>query len=397
MPAALKTIQNQVDLILFEEGSFAPITWLLREGYLDYADYLNWRKGEGGFLEDHFKSELEKILASLLWVKHYAAQLKLEPICEPLAAINQQPISVCRSQSREEIFCTTYHPARNRLQRDLLFDSAPAFTAKALVSAIVDRRTGEIPKLLARLEGLAPDKHRAFEGLLAQEKHCMERPDSRGKIDFLLNKLTPSAFQVLGHYAQDYLTPFWQGLCPELVGRPFSAELPEDHLSFTAFKAFQWSDVIAAIEQESGWNTEPDLLFRHAEACFKLNREALGLENWFRLFMLFAKRAEGMVRDTSHRLLQSDWRNFNQLDPDLETIFFPAWIVLEKPALAKIPIEAIDQNIGSESLHLIRGLIASSGDRIGQPSIDLRARLQELNPNLFVYYMRGRRKRGKSS
>ena len=38
-------IHNQVDLILFEEGIFSVINWLLREGYLDFIDYRKWRNG----------------------------------------------------------------------------------------------------------------------------------------------------------------------------------------------------------------------------------------------------------------------------------------------------------------------------------------------------------------
>ena len=51
-----RLIQNQVDFILFEEGSFAPLNWLLREGHLDYNEYLNWRKGKSTYLEDYFKT-----------------------------------------------------------------------------------------------------------------------------------------------------------------------------------------------------------------------------------------------------------------------------------------------------------------------------------------------------
>lgn len=54
-------IYNQIDLILFEEGSFSPLNWLLREGHLDYSVYQNWKKGQTGYLEDHFKTSNPEI------------------------------------------------------------------------------------------------------------------------------------------------------------------------------------------------------------------------------------------------------------------------------------------------------------------------------------------------
>lgn len=387
MPSSFKAIQNEVDLMLFEEGSFAPINWLLRNGMLDYVDYLSWRRGEIAYIEDHFNSSFEEIVADLEWVKLYATQLKLEAHCEPLLSFHQQPISFCRSRGFEEIFCTLYRPARNRGQRDLLFDSAPAFTVKNLVAAIVDGRSEAISRFMARLHDLAPKKHRIFESLLSQQEQYLACGDSGTKIEFLLHALTPSAVELLGHRAHEYLLSSWQALCVEMVGKPFVAACPENHLSFTAFKAFQWSDVIESVEQESGWNLHADLLFRHAEADFRLQREASGLQLWFRLFLLFPERAETLVHETSNRLFLSDWRKFNELEPELETNCFPAWVTLERPALAKLTLEIHESNIGIDCLDLIRALFALGDEHIGPKTIELRSRLRQCNPNLFAHYL----------
>jgi hypothetical protein len=317
----------------------------------------------------------------------YAEQLKLDTLCQPDAALNQPALRIGRSPANEDIFTTIYQPAEDRVQMDLFFDSAPVLAVQDLIQAIVDRRDDDIVMLLRQLKALAPDKYPAFDRLLAQQNQLTCYPDSQSKIEFLLSTLTPLAFSVLGRFANDFLTPFWQQLSLEISGRVFSAESPEDHLSFTAFKAFQWHEVIAAIEREADWNTQPALLYRYAEACFKLNREEEGLENWFRLFMLFPESAEALIAGSGNYLLLSDWQSFNDLDPELEPAFFPAWMVLKKPALAKIAVNIDGENIGNNSLRLIRDLAAGVGAGLDDGAIKLRAGLRQQNPNLFVHYM----------
>jgi hypothetical protein len=225
--------------------------------------------------------------------------------------------------------------------------------------------------------------------LLAQQEQLCHYPTTQSKIECLLNTMTPMAFSVLGQFAGDYLTPIWQQLSLEISGRPFDAESPQDHLSFTAIKAFAWREVLVAIEGEEGWQRQPVLLYRYAEACFKLNREAEGLASWFRLFMLFPESAERFVDSTDNFLLRSDWHYFNELDPELDAIFFPAWTVLKKPALAKLKVNIDEEIIGHDALRLISSLILCAGNDIDETTLRLRSKLRNQNPSLFSHYMAG--------
>ena len=176
-------------------------------------------------------------------------------------------------------------------------------------------------------------------------------------------------------------------LSAEVTDRYFEAESPEDHLSFTAFKGFQWTQVLSSITREADWIKQPVLLFRYGEACFKLNKELEGLESWFRLFIAFPVVAETLVGSTCYRLLLSDWRLFNDLDPELEPSFFPAWIVLKKPALAKNAFTFDCESIANASLQLMYSLVGCKKNDVNETIIKLRGRLQQQNPMLFVHYM----------
>jgi hypothetical protein len=94
-----------------------------------------------------------------------------------------------------------------------------------------------------------------------------------------------------------------------------------------------------------------------------------------------------MVGSTCNRLLLEDWRQFNELDPELEPSFFPAWIVLTKPALAKSAFTFDCVSIGNGSLQLIYSLVGTKEKGINETTIQLRARLQQQNPKLFIHYM----------
>jgi hypothetical protein len=381
------SIQSQFDSILFEQGSFSAIPWLLKVGHLDYADYDSWRNGGGGFLEDYFNTPLAEIIASLKLARDYAEKLNLDAVCQPYTSIEQKTLTFCRSKTNEIILTTFYQPAVNRVQMDLFFDSAPILAAQDLTRAIVERRGNDIPNLMEQLESLSPETYSSFEQLLAQQEQLCHYPTTQSKIECLLNTMTPMAFSVLGQFAGDYLTPIWQQLSLEISGRPFDAESPQDHLSFAAIKAFAWQEVLVAIEGEDGWQRQPVLLYRYAEACFKLNREAEGLASWFRLFMLFPESAERFVDSTDSFLLRSDWYYFNELDPELDAIFFPAWTVLKKQALAKLKLSIDEENIGHDAFHLMCDLAMCADKEINETTIGLRSRLRHQNPSLFSHYM----------
>ena len=383
------SIHSQFDSIVFEQGSFSAIPWLLRVGHLDHADYDSWRNGGEGFLEDYFKTPLAEIIANLKLAGDYAEKLNMDATCQPFTSIGQKTLTICRSQVNEIILTTFYQPAEKRVQMDLFFDSAPILAAQDLTRAIVERRGNDIPNLMEQLESLSPETYSSFEQLLAQQEQLCHYPTTQSKIECLLNTMTPMAFSVLGQFAGDYLTPIWQQLSLEISGRPFDAESPQDHLSFTAIKAFAWREVLVAIEGEKGWQRQPVLLYRYAEACFKLNREAEGLASWFRLFMLFPESAERIVDSTDNFLLRSDWHYFNELDPELDAIFFPAWTVLKKPALAKLKVNIDEENIGHDALRLINSLILCAGNDIDETILRLRSKLRNQNPSLFSHYMAG--------
>ncbi|MDD2661471.1 MAG: hypothetical protein PHY54_17600 [Methylococcales bacterium] len=103
--------------------------------------------------------------------------------------------------------------------------------------------------------------------------------------------------------------------------------------------------------------------------------------------MTFPEAAEAVVESSCNRLLLADWRHFIESEPELEPIFFPAWVVLKKPALAKNSFTIDCAGIDNGSLQLMCSLVGSKENGLNENLIKLRARLQQENPKLFVHYM----------
>lgn len=191
-------IHHQVDLMLFEDGRFSVITWLLRECYLDYSDYERWGNGETDFLEDHFKATIPAIMTDLEIAQRYAKKLKLESFPLSYSSVNNKRLHICRLPANELMFATEYEPAQDRLQMDLFFDSAPACTANDLIRALIDEREDDVFRSISQLQALAPEKQQNFARLLAiRSELTVSRKTSAIFGEVLIDQF-PDGQQVLG-------------------------------------------------------------------------------------------------------------------------------------------------------------------------------------------------------
>ena len=195
---------------------------------------------------------------------------------------------------------------------------------------------------------------------------------------------------VFGRNTQDFIIPFWQRLTEDLEHQSFDVGKPDVHASFTGFKGYQWLKVISSVKREANWAGHPQLIFRYAEACFKLNREREGLEIWFSLFFLFPEIAAQLIGQSGYSLLLSDWRSFVELEPELTSDLFPAWVLLKKPVLVTMAKLFEQQGLLNEPFQWVAQLEHERTGGINSSAIEHRIRLQQNYPNLFEHYMRAK-------
>ena len=376
-------IQNQVDLILFEEGCFTPLNWMQKSGHLDSTVYLKWKEGGIEYLEDEFITAMAEILSTLEDIQEYASIQQLVSYKNTYTSITSQALRICRSSTNENFFTTIYEPAQDRVQMDLFFDSAQAITISDLIKAIINKQDAEIDDLLIKLEDSDIDKNQQFTQLLAYETEIVHGKATCEKKVKLMQELTPLAYDLLHRFTFDFITPLWHKLSDDISNLTFDPNAQDNHLSFTAYKGFQWQRVIESIELEQNWIEHSVLNFRYAEANFKLNKEKEALAHWFSFFILYPQQAEQFIRKSCNQLLMSAWQSFTELDPELESSLFPAWMVMETPSLAKNTL--VDEKNTNQPLELIKNLVSNSENKL---NVDLRVSLQKVSPALFVHYMK---------
>lgn len=383
-------ISNRVDLILYQQGRFIPVNWLLQEGLLDYTDYQKWLAGDVQYLQHCFAAPLQDIITDLHRVAEHAQRLGLQAEQIDYSLANGKKLYCCRKGDNEKLLTTTYKPASDRVQRDLFFDCSAACTANELISALLAGKQRQMQILLGRLHRLDAEKCRQFRNLLTVREELLKGfSDHRGgDIALLEQELTPLAYELLGECSDAFLVPLWQNLSARYAGRPFDPAAAQSHLSYTALQGLQWREVITAVEGGKDWQKQPLLLFRHAEACCKLRREAEGLTGWFRLLLFYPETAARLINDTGNRLLHGDWRKFRELEPELKVEFFPAWTLLNKPALTKITagFTAADTD-GCAALQLMAELLSAPQGQVSEAKVKLRAGLRQLDTALFAHYM----------
>lgn len=382
-------VSPQVDQLLFEEGRFSPVSWLLANGFLEYGDYVNWRNGLIDSLDSCFIRQRDTIITQLKAAQRYAVSLGFESVVVAYTSTDQRVLLISCNPADDLIFKTDFEPAHDRMQLDLFFDSTPVCTENELITALIAGNVQEIDIYLDKLNRYDDRKHQDFKQLI--ELGCRIKSGSlsiQQKVAVLEEEMMPLSLKLLRGESLRFLTPLWRTLSDSLNGYAFRPQVPNVHISYTAAKAFQWQDVVSSIEQEPKWLENPLLLFRYAEASFKLNRELTGFTAWFQIFLSDAEEAEQLIKKTAHSLLSADWRRFQDLDPELETRFFPAWLLLIKPALARHDYKLTGDSEGCQAFSLVKQLMILPRERTGNASLSLRAELKMLNPGIFDHFIR---------
>jgi hypothetical protein len=171
--------------------------------------------------------------------------------------------------------------------------------------------------------------------------------------------------------------------------QPFDPARPELHASFLAQQLEDWDLLQQIVEELVDWTTQPILLRRYAQACGRLQQEELAVCTWFRLCWRFPEQADAMARE-AEPLWRECWRRFLELEPELPNRDFPAWSLVENPALSErllaagcLPGLSIPEDYQSIAELVQAGVAAVPASAL----IAQRKRLKAMNPALFKHYL----------
>jgi hypothetical protein len=202
----------------------------------------------------------------------------------------------------------------------------------------------------------------------------------------LQTETSPLAERHLNKASSFLLKPLWRRLTGALQDQGFDPSCPDLHPSYSAIQALDWTMVRQAVEQEAEWQRQPVLLERHAMACTYLADQAASLQSWCLICWQFPELEERLERCGDHTL-QRGWQRFLDLEPELPTEDFPAWLILKHPGLAQIAPHGDSDIPCPESYRTLYHLVYDQAHLADDLTMDLRAKLKQQAPLLFRHYL----------
>ena len=389
-------VQAAVQQLLMEHGEYVPLELLLATNRLAYEDYRAWREGRLDTLDAVLADGRRESCAWLEEAQSWACALALtaEPAVHHGWAENAGTGLVASTDVRlNALLSTRFRHIREHDQLDLFVDSAQTATVNALVDALTARNVGEARGALDRLERINRDHGQRFHAvklISALETRAPEGPDHGiDQLERMERDWVPAASALLGARRRDFLAPLWRDIGRALDPAPFDPGNPERHASRAYREGLDWERMRRSVLAAPGYENEPVLLARLAEAHWRLRGRVKAIESWFALCRLAPEVFEKMIEasDFPDWSLQHAWRAAQEqaVEHEMTPAWFPAWMLLEEPGLAGVfaPRHADDEP--SRAFDLVLALL--SHPDVDERGIELRRSLQDIHPGLLERYL----------
>ncbi len=289
-----------------------------------------------------------------------------------------------------DIFADSRNVMLRRAAADALLRQDLAAAADALISLAREFHGDELlPDLTILQQACAEHGAAAFRDhdVLAQARCELDGP------------VSVAAARVYVGTADKLLRPLWQDLAQRAQALPLDRARPEDHAIPLWLRAHAWSQAADALALLPSWRRIPLTLGWMIEACYRL----AALDHlWPLLAELawlaparFARTLAALADPNLERLrrdFDSTFEADEQADDGDDHAWWPAWVLIERPALQPwfaLAEPAHDQPAERAMRTVARLLLLERAGR-QREIVGCRAELRALNGCLFARYMRTR-------
>lgn len=391
-------IRSVVDQLLLEQGVYAPVELLLAEGRLSFTDYEAWRCGQIATLEELLSGNPARFRTLLKQAGQYAEILGLRAERRDFLSWGNNAgrgLQISADAEFEDLCRIHYQRAGNEIQLDLFMDNSSNLLANGIAAALSSRNMAEAARQVDVLLETHPS-HPRLTGLdaLCNAALNLSEPlvDYGAELERLEGYLAPLAARELGSGARDFLAPFWRRLAEALRGLPFEAAMPAQHSSYPLSRTFDWTGTLEAVLGDAGWQSQPVLRLRLAQAAFHLGDRRTALATWCRMCWDYPAEmqqalAGGALPDKE---LRPDWERYCDLDvePELDVPYFPVWLLLERAETRDaLPVEEVPQIHAASRAYAVMRDLLRSGSALSEQTMALRQKLKLAHPGLFAIYM----------
>jgi hypothetical protein len=210
----------------------------------------------------------------------------------------------------------------------------------------------------------------------------------------LQNEITPAALIGMGTAAANvWLNTRWLALAARAKALPYQSRHPGEHAAPLWLQTREWQTAADAVAQIASWQRIPAPLSWMLHARLQLQ----GLQaNWgllAELAWLAPQRLERVVQQTAEPILQTLVRAFEERfegagDAD-DLVWFPAWVLTERPALAPAltQAQASQHTKAEQAMRLMIALLGLERQGRQREVLEHRKALRGLNSALYAAYM----------
>ena len=210
----------------------------------------------------------------------------------------------------------------------------------------------------------------------------------------LHQEIAPAARRAMGAAdAERWLRMRWQALAARAGGLPFQPAQADDHAAPLWLRAANWQAAADAVAGIASWRRIPAPLAWMLQARLQLQ----GLPaNWpllAELAWLAPDRLASVARAVSQPILQALLRQFAQDfddgDERSDLVWFPAWVLIEQPALAAALTQAqpSQHSAPEQAMRLLLELLGLERQGRQRELVEHRKRLRDLQASLYNRYM----------
>ena len=391
----LAEMQTAMQRLLADHGSCSPVELMLATNLLNYEDFSAWRRGERRTLDSAWQCTEQDVQALLAHMDRLARSLKLEKQTVSPYGIDDyagRELVASESAALAADLHAEFLPASNRAQTDIFLDTSETAATNDLVNALASRDAEAAQLALARLAALNAKNWAVNDATVLVESLRLPPPQdldaAHRRLAQMEQRWLPAACAVLRGRGRDFLAPMWRTLGGALEGASFDPQQPHRHAAWPYLNGLDWANVERSIEATEGHRSQPVLLGWLAVAKWRLRDRKAAIECWVELCWRHPNHFQELIEASQFPdgAIRKAWLDAQDADiePTISPPWFPAWLLLEEPGLAKALAPRDPDGDPERAFNLLLALGAGGSDR---QNMDNRKALQALHPDLLNRYL----------
>ncbi len=265
------------------------------------------------------------------------------------------------------------------------FDAAAAQRALATLAA-------SFPHDIA-LQGM----HRLIAVLALRDPAPFANHAAAANMVTCLNDIEATAMQLLeGEQGRTWLTRLWRESAQRAQALPFLANESEHHAAALFLRAKDWPAAEKAALAIASWRRMPATLGWVAQARYHMHGVAAIWPLLCELAWMVPSHCDALITSLADPLLiglrKHFYASFEGQGDSTDLAWFPAWLLITKPALAESlqELQTVRGGAPEQAAVLLRELLGLERRGQHQAIVERRRRLQGLHAGLYAAYMKTR-------